>query len=128
MKGLRKMGKKKAKEMSFWTKAEYLTSEKQIEDDPIAHCTFEILYWCGLRLGEPLVLTGDDIDFNCGVIMVRRGITKVGSRYETSSPKTSTSRHVAQMPPFLKEELGAVMYPKGGFSRMRGYSPSHMTR
>lgn len=43
MKGLRKMGKKKAKEMSFWTKAEYLTFAKQIEDDPIAHCAFEIL-------------------------------------------------------------------------------------
>lgn len=64
------MRKKKAKEMSFWTKAEYLTFAKQIEDDPIAHCAFEILYWCGLRLGELLALAGDDIDFNRGVIMV----------------------------------------------------------
>ncbi len=70
MKGLRKMRKKKAKEMSFWTKAEYLTFAKQIEDDSIAHCAFEILYWCGLRLGELLALAGDDIDFNRGVIMV----------------------------------------------------------
>lgn len=113
MKGLRKMGKKKAKEMSFWTKAEYLTFAKQIEDDPIAHCAFEILYWCGLRLGELLALTGDDIDFNRGVIMVRRSVAKVGSHYETSSPKTSTSRRVIQMPPFLEEELSAVMYLKG---------------
>ncbi len=113
MKGLRKMGKKKAKEMSFWTKAEYLTFAKQIEDDPIAHCAFEILYWCGLRLGELLALTGDDIDFNRGVIMVRRGISKVRNCYETSSPKTSTSRRVVQMPPFLEEELSAVMYLKG---------------
>ena len=113
MKGLRKMGKKKAKEMSFWTKAEYLTFAKQIEDDPIAHCAFEILYWCGLRLGELLALTGDDIDFNRGVIIVRRGISKVGNRYETSSPKTSTSRRVVQMPPFLEEELSAAMYLKG---------------
>lgn len=85
------MRKKKAKEMSFWTKAEYLTFAKQIEDDPIAHCAFEILYWCGLRLEELLALTGDDIDFNRGVIMVRQGISKVGNRYETNSPKTSTS-------------------------------------
>lgn len=106
-------GKEEGKEMSFWTKAEYLTFAKQIEDDPIAHCAFEILYWCGLRLGELLALTGDDIDFNRGVIMVRRSVAKVGSRYETSSPKTSTSRRVIQMPPFLEEELSAVMYLKG---------------
>lgn len=43
MNGLHKMGKKKAKEMSFWTKAEYLTFVKQIEDGPIAHCAFESL-------------------------------------------------------------------------------------
>lgn len=38
---------------------------------------------------------------------------KDGTRYETSSPKTSTSRRVVQMPPFLEEELSAVMYLKG---------------
>lgn len=113
MKSLHKMGKKKAKEMSFWMKAEYLTFAKQVEDDSIAHCAFEVLYWCGLRLGELLALTVDGIDFNRGVIMVRRGISKVGNRFEMSSPKTSTSRHVVQMPPFLEEELSAVMYLKG---------------
>lgn len=65
-----------------------------------------------LRLGELLAPTGDDIDFNRGVIMVRRGISRVGSRYKTSSPKISTSRRVVQMPPFLEEELSAVMYLK----------------
>ena len=30
-----------------------------------------------------------------------------------SLPKTSTSRRVVQMPPFLEEELSAVMYLKG---------------
>lgn len=99
--------------MSFWTKAECLIFAKQIEDDPIAHCAFEILYWCGLRLGELLALTGDGIDFNRGVIMVRRSIAKVGSRYEMGSPKTSTSRRVVQMPPFLEEGLSAVMCLKG---------------
>lgn len=110
MKGLRKMGKKKAKEMNFWTKVEYLTFAEQLENEPVIHCAFEILYWCGLRLGELLALTGDDIDFNRGVIMVRRNIAKVGSSYVVSEPKTSTSRRVIQMPPFLEEELSAIMY------------------
>lgn len=110
LKGLRKIGKKKAKEMSFWTKAEYLTFAEQLEDEPVIHCAFEILYWCGLRLGELLALTGDDIDFNRGVIMVRKSVAKVGSSYVTSEPKTSTSRRVVQMPPFLEEELSAILH------------------
>lgn len=44
MKGLRKIGRKKAGEMRFWTKAEYLNFSRQIEDDPVAHYAFEILY------------------------------------------------------------------------------------
>lgn len=113
MKGLRKLGRKKAGEMRFWTKAEYLNFSRQIEDDLVAHCAFEILYWCGLRIGELLALTGDDIGFNRGAIMVRRSIAKVGGRYVTNSPKTSISRRVVQMSPFLEEELSAVMYLKG---------------
>lgn len=113
MKSLRKIGRKNAGEMRFWTKAEYLNFSRQVKDDPVAHCAFEILYWCGLRLGELLALTGNDIDFNRGVIMVRRSIAKVSGRYIMSSPKTSTSRRVVQMPPFLEEELSAVMYLKG---------------
>ena len=44
MKGLRKLGRKKAGEMRFWTKAGYLNFSRQIEDDPVAHRAFEILY------------------------------------------------------------------------------------
>lgn len=57
-----------------------------------------------------MALTGDDINFNRGVIMVRKNIAKVGSSYVVSEPKTSTSRRVIQMPPFLEEELSAIMY------------------
>lgn len=43
MKGLRKMGKKKAKEMSFWTKAKHLVLARHAENDSIGHCVFEII-------------------------------------------------------------------------------------
>lgn len=125
MKGLRKMGKKRAGEMRFWTKEEYLAFSEQMEDDPALHCAFEILYWCGLRSGELLALTGDDIDFNRGVIMVRKTISKVGSSYVTSTPKTSTSRRVVQMPPFLEEELSSLMYMKGIAAHERIFPFTH---
>lgn len=113
MKGLRKIGKKRAGEMRFWTKEEYLSFSEQVEDDPELRCAFEVLYWCGLRSGETLALTGDDIDFNRGVIMVRKAMSKVKGSYVVSTPKTSTSRRVVQMPPFLEEELSSLMYAKG---------------
>lgn len=52
MKGFRKMGKEKAKEMSFLARAEYLTFAKRSKNDLIAHCAFKILYWCGLYSRE----------------------------------------------------------------------------
>lgn len=46
------MGKEKSKEMKFWTKEEYLKfSESMMRKDGV-YQAFEMLYWCGLRLGD----------------------------------------------------------------------------
>ena len=41
------MGKKKASEMNFWTKDEYLQFAGAIRDKPMAYHAFQMLYWCG---------------------------------------------------------------------------------
>ena len=46
------LGKGKADEMDFWTKEEYLQFIVQVKDKPVSYCAFQILYWCGLRLGD----------------------------------------------------------------------------
>lgn len=125
MKGVRKMGKKRAGEMRFWTKDEYLAFAEQAEDDPVCHCAFEILYWCGLRVGEMLALTPDDIDFGRGVIMVRRSMSQVGGKYVMGDPKTSSSRRVVQMPPFLEEELASIIYLEGAQPKERIFPFTH---
>lgn len=51
------MGKEKTHEMLFWTKGEYLKFAEAVMDKPISFYAFEVLYWCGLRLGELLALT-----------------------------------------------------------------------
>lgn len=57
------MGKEKTKEMKFWTKDEYLKfSESMMRKDGV-YQAFEVLYWCGLHLGELLALTPSDFNF-----------------------------------------------------------------
>ncbi len=51
-----KIGSKQADEMSFWTKDEYLRFSREVMDKPQSFMAFELLYWCGLRLGEILRL------------------------------------------------------------------------
>ena len=43
------MGKKKSREMLFWTKEEYLKFVEVMMDKPVTYYAFEMLYWCGIR-------------------------------------------------------------------------------
>ena len=60
------MGKKKNREMLFWTKEEYLKFAEVMMDKPQFYYAFEMLYWCGIREGELLALTPADFDFKKG--------------------------------------------------------------
>ena len=46
------LGKGKAEEMLFWTKEEYLKFIEKVKDKPYSYQAFQILYWCGLRVGD----------------------------------------------------------------------------
>jgi len=48
------MGSEQRKEMLFWTEDEYLKFADAMMDKPISYYAFEVLYWCGIRLGELL--------------------------------------------------------------------------
>ena len=49
--------------MLFWTKEEYLKFADAMMDKPVSYYAFEMLYWCGLRMGELLALTPADFNF-----------------------------------------------------------------
>lgn len=99
------IGVKNAKEMSFWTKEEYLKFAEVMMDKPRSYYAFEILYWCGLRLGEMLALTSADFDFNKGTVTVSKSYQRLHGEDIITSPKTTKSNRTVKMPQFLCDEM-----------------------
>ena len=46
------MASEEYKEMLFWTKEEYLKFADVMMDKPVSYYAFEMLYWCGIRMGD----------------------------------------------------------------------------
>ena len=99
------IGVKNAKEMNFWTKDEYLKFSEAVMDKPRSYYAFEILYWCGLRLGEMLALTSDDIDLAKGTLTVNKSYQRLHGEDVITSPKTAKSNRTVKMPQFLCDEI-----------------------
>lgn len=99
------MGKKQNREMQFWTKPEYLRFAEAIMDKPVSYYAFEILYWCGLRLGELLALTPADLDFEKQTVRINKSYQRIKQRDVITDPKTPKSIRTVSMPDFLAEEL-----------------------
>ncbi len=95
------LGKGKAEEMLFWTKEEYLKFIEAIKDKPYSYHAFQILYWCGLRVGELLALTPQDIDFDNKVIRITKSYQRLEGEDVITDPKTPKSKRNVSMPDFL---------------------------
>ena len=99
------MGKAQTKEIEFWTKEEYLKFSEAIMDKPLSFYAFEMLCWCGIRLGELLALTPADFDFEKGVIMINKYYQRIQGKDVVTEPKTAKSNRTIQMPDFLIKEI-----------------------
>ena len=99
------MGKKRNREMQFWTKEEYLKFADAIMDKPQSYYAFEMLYWCGIREGELLALTPSDFDFEKGTVAITKSYQRLNGQDLITSPKTEKSNRVIKMPQFLIEEM-----------------------
>lgn len=82
------MGKKKNREMLFWTKDEYLKFIDAMMDKPLSFYAFEILYWCGIREGELLALTPADFDFQKRTVTISKSYQRISGRDVITTPKT----------------------------------------
>jgi integrase len=100
------MGKKESeREMLFWTKDEYLQFADAMMDKPVSYFAFEILYWCGLRLGELLALTKADFNFEKQTIRINKSYQRINGQDIITDPKTPKSNRLVQMPDFLSESI-----------------------
>ena len=99
------MGKKKSREMLFWTKAEYLKFADAMMDKPVSFYAFEMLYWCGIREGELLALTASDFDFDKGTVTISKSYQRLHGEDVITTPKTKKSNRIIKMPQFLCEEI-----------------------
>ena len=99
------MGKEKAGEALIWTKEGYQRFSAVITDRPASFIAFEILYWCGLRLGELLALTPSDFDFERGIMSITKSYQRIGGEDIITPPKTDKSIRRVLLPDFLSEEI-----------------------
>lgn len=99
------MGTEEHKEMSFWTKEEYLKFAEEMMDKPVSYYAFEMLYWCGIREGELLALTPADFDFERQTLTINKSYQRLKGRDVITSPKTSKSNRTIKMPKFLCEKM-----------------------
>lgn len=103
------MGSERCHEMKYWIREEYQEFSEAVMDDPVAYYCFEVLYWCGIREGELLALTPEDINLESKTLTVSKTFQRVKGRDLITEPKTPKSNRKVSMPDFLCEELEDYM-------------------
>ena len=99
------IGKKDAKEMLFWTKAEYNRFADVMMDNPVMYYAFEVFYWTGCRCGELLALTPADWDFGKNMLRINKSYQRIGGRDVITDTKTPKGNRLVSIPAFLTEEI-----------------------
>ena len=125
------MGKKKNREMLFWTKEEYLKFAEVMMDKPLSYYAFEMLYWCGIREGELLALTPADFDFEKNTVSINKSYQRLNGQDLITTPKTEKSNRIIKMPQFLADEMKdylKMLYDVGENERMFTITKSYLHR
>lgn len=123
------MGKEQTKEMVIWTKEEYLKFADEMMDKLQAFYTFEILYWCGLRVSELLALNPTDFDFEKSTLRVNKSYQRLEGEDIVTDPKTPCSIRTITMPEFLKDEIKeyiGMLYGIGDNDRIFDFTKSFL--
>lgn len=104
-----KMGSAKSPNLKFWTQEEFQIFISHTKDKPVYAMIFKVLFWTGMRIGEVLALTKEDIIFSSSSIRINKTYYRKNKRDYVTTPKTEKSNRVTSVPLFLMEELRLYM-------------------
>ena len=99
------LGQHHADEMLFWTKEEYMRFIPTMANKTYSYMAFEMLYWCGLRMGELLALTPADFDFDRNNVSITKSYQRIKGEDVITKPKTKKSVRVIKMPEMVAMEM-----------------------
>ena len=108
-KKVKKMGRSDSRSLTFWTLEEYETFLDSVERDSRYFVLFETLFWTGMRIGELLALSKEDVDFENNQINIDKTFYRSGGKDIITPPKTEQSIRVIEIPEFLTDELRDYM-------------------
>ena len=125
------IGKARNNHIDYWTQDEFkrfilALSDKEanktagikrhIDDLPLI-VAFTTLFYSGLRLGELLALTPEDLDFINNTLRINKSLVRIGKKNIIQSPKTQTSIRVVPMPSKIMSMLSQYVNKLDGISR-----------
>ena len=106
--GIPKIGKAHTKSLSFWTYDQYKAFYEHLEK-PVTKMAYQVLFYCGLRIGELFALTAADVDLNEKVIHITKSLQRISRQDVITPPKTEKGIRDITIPDFLAKELENYM-------------------
>lgn len=98
---LAKNPNEKKVEMKYWTLEQFNLFIPYVEN-PLYHLLFDNQFYMGMRIGETLALTWEDVDLENNTIAIKKTWSK--DLHKITTPKTPKSYRTITMPQFLSDE------------------------
>lgn len=100
---------KKVKSCRFWTKNQFDKFISTFEKTDPFYTAFMVLYYTGMRIGELMALTVNDIDLDAGTIEINKTYHVIDGEAVVTPPKTARSNRTIFIPPTLCKCLETYM-------------------
>lgn len=123
------MGKSNAEKMNFWIKDEFMQFIDAVMDKRQSYIGFMVLYWTGIRIGELLAITANDVDCSKKTISISKSYQRLGRKDVITPPKTPKSKRIIAIPEFLATDLQDYLdsfYELQGNDRIFPFTKSFM--
>ena len=104
-KRVKKMGRSDNRSLNFWTLEEYRKFINTFDKSSMHYLMFEILFWTGMREGELLALTKNDIDVGQMTLRINKTYFRLQGEDIITDPKTDSSIRTIDPPKFLVDEI-----------------------